>query len=60
LANCDNLWKLYVFSVIPSLTTPQIYDDAPSNCVSPLKNMIKEYTQNYNMGIGTIRALIYL
>jgi len=50
LANCDNLWKLYVFAVTISLTTPQIYDNATSNCVSPLKNMIKEYTQNYNMG----------
>ena len=50
LVNCDNLWKLYAFSDATSLITPQIYDNAPSNCVSPLKNMIKEYMQNYNMG----------
>ena len=50
LASCDNLWKLYAFSVTTSLVTPQLYDNAPSNCASPLKNLIKEYTQNYNMG----------
>jgi len=40
--------------------TPQveIYDNSPSNCVSPEKYDERVYTKIW--GIGTIRALIYL